>query len=308
MGVRSLLISQKFLISFAVNIVFLALIGFLFSSSINSSVYSLETWKNCESSYIAYDAREFDNNCYYYFGKNVSVNLSTGDSVRVNADVYQFVNGKKYDNRSLLNQNNVMNGEYADLKANEIAIPESLSKKYNLNIGDHLYVFGTNEHTIQYVFRNLYDIKNPSIDSNGSVVFIGGDTAIAEFDYYAGFGSINAVYNEVYTFSKAKSAFAGTTIVYCCLTATLSAIVELVIMFFFRKAEMKNLYVDWISGSKSNYCRSLIGVNALIYFVPAMLSSMILAVTANYLSSIVIVSTAFIFTIAKMLVMRIKIH
>lgn len=308
MGIRSLLISKKFLISFAVNIIFLTLIGFLFSSSINSSIYSLKTWNNCESSYIAYDTREFDNNCYYYFGKNVSVNLSTGDSIRVNTDVYQFVNGKKYDNRSLLNQDNIKDGKYADLKANEIAIPESMSKKYNLNIGNHLYVFGTKEYTIQYVFRNLYDIKNPSIDSNGSVVFIGGETAITEFTYYAVFGNTNAVYNEVYTFSKAKSTFIGTTTVYCCLTAILSLIVELVIMFFFRKAEMKNLYVDWISGSKFNYCRSLIGVNMLIYFAPAMLSSTILAFTANYLSSIVIVSTALIFTITKMLVMRIKIH
>ena len=99
MGIKSLLISKKFLISFAVNIIFLTLIGFLFSSSINSSIYSLKTWNNCESSYIAYDTREFDNNCYYYFGKNVSVNLSTGDSIRVNTDVYQFVNGKKYDIR-----------------------------------------------------------------------------------------------------------------------------------------------------------------------------------------------------------------
>lgn len=308
MRLLSLATTRKFLISFFINVTLLFCTGIAFSSSINISAYSLQTWNNCSSSYIAFDSREFIDNCYYYYNKSVSINLNEGDSIRLNVEVYQFIAGKNYDEHSLLNSSNVEEGKYCDLKNNEIAIPKNIATKYKINVGDDLVVSGNKLYSVKYIFRDFYDIKKPSIYSTGNVVFIGGDEKLSNEFVYAGFGTDTGVYNEIYTFGKAEKEFVKTIALNVFLISVISIITQIGIIIRFRKQELKNLYKDCVSGSKKNYLSSILGVNVIIHLIPAVIASIALLLMGNMIPSIVVFSTVLLAFGCKVLYLYLKVH
>lgn len=308
MKIGSFIKTRKFIFSFLLNALALALIGLSFSSPINKSLYSYETWSNCTSRYVAYDSRAFGKNYYCYYGDGVSVALSSGDGILVKADVYQFVNGVSYDDGSLLNERNVIEGIYSVLSDNEIAIPTTVANKYGLKIGDALYVNDSLKSEVKYIFRNLYNIKEPSLDGDGSVVFVGFGSPLSEKFVYAGFSNETDVYNEAYPFSRAKSEFLRTMFIYAGITSVLALVAELVLVLVYRKQEKANLYKDLISGGKANYYQSLIAVNLLLHLLPALIASAILTLVGCYLSALDVIGVAFILALIKCVALRLKVR
>lgn len=308
MKIGSLVKTKKYVLSFFLNTLILTLIGLSFSRPINKSYCSYETWSNCTSKYVAYDSRKFDKNYYYYFGDRVPVALNGGDAILIKAEVYQFIDGTAYDDGSLLNEKNVVDGVYSTLDNNEIAIPDTIANKYGLKIGDALYVNDSLRPKVKYVFRNLYDIKDPSIDSDRNVVFVGFDSPILEKFIYAGFSNETAVFNEVYPFSKPKSEFLETMFIYLGMTCILALAAELALILIYRKQEKANLYKDLISGSKADYCQSLIVVNLLLHMLPALIASAVLASIRCFLSALTMVSVVLILSLIKCIVLRLRVH
>ncbi len=308
MKIGSLIKTKKYIWSFLLNTLVLTLIGLSFSNPINKSFYSYETWCNCTSGYVAYDGRPFDKNYYYYYGDNVPLALSEGDGILVKADVYQFVDGAEYDEGSLLNKKNVVDGIYSALENNEIAIPETLASKYSLKLGDALYVRNSLKFKVQYIFRNLYNVKEASIVSDGNVVFVGFASPLSEKYVYAGFSNETAVFNEVYPFSKAKSEFLKTAFTYLGIISILALMVELVLILIYRKQEKANLYKDLISGSKTGYYQSLIMVNLLLHILPALIASTILASIRCYFGALAVIGVVLVLTLAKCAIFRFKVR
>ncbi len=304
----SLIRTKKFLLSFLLNTIILTLIGVSFSKLINQSFYSYETWNNCTSKYIAYDNRKFDKNYYYYYGDNVTVSLKSGDGILVKADVYQFIDEIVYDNGSLLNDKNVVDGQYSNLVNGEIAIPTTIADKYELKIGDSLIIDDTLNFKVKYIFRNLYDIKEPSITNSGNVVFIGSEKLLDAEYVYAGFSSDTAVFNNVYPFSKAKSEFLKTLYIYIGISVVLALITQMVIILIYRKQEKANLYKDLISGSRSSYFQSLIIVNLLLHVLPVLIATSILIALGCNLSGLALTVGVLMITVAKCIILRVKVH
>lgn len=195
--------TYKFSIIFSIEIIFFIALGLIFSGFVSSLEYKLETYGDCESTYIAYDSREFENNCYVYYGKHLNFNLSKGDSVRINCESYQFIDKVKYDAKSLINEKNVIYGEYKILDTSEIAIPEYVHKHYKLNVDDFLYLNGTEEYKIKFVFRDIGDVKNIKSNSTEISLFFGKtkQPIISQFKY-AVFDNNSNSYNEIYLFSN----------------------------------------------------------------------------------------------------------
>lgn len=305
---KSLFSTKKYWVTLVFNILLVSLIGLSFSSFINVSSYNLQTWNNTTSKYVAYDARKFSTNCYVYYGKSISFNLSEGDSIRIIADIYQFIEGNSYDEKSLLNKKNIVSGIYKELNGNEIAIPDNIAKEYSLNIGDIIYLNANIAYTIKYIFRNLYDIKKPNIDSNNGVIFIGSTIKKLSSNYtYAVFDNISKDYNEVYLFSKIINKFKFDKFLYLFIEIGLSLIVQIVITFMYKKSELSNLYKDLICGSKKRYYRSLLGVNFFIHLMPMLIASLILLILNNILISICLVISSLIYFVLKVIAYRIKI-
>lgn len=308
MKIGSFIRTKKFLLSFLFNTIVLTLIGVSFSQLINQSFYSYETWNNCTSKYVAYDSRKFTKNYYYYYGDNVIVSLNSGDGIVVKADVYQFIDGIEYDTDSLLNEKNIVAGNYSNLKNGEIAIPLPIANKYKLKIGDTLILDDTLSFKVKYIFRSLYNIKEPSITNSGNVVFIGYEGIFETEHMYAGFSSDTDVFNDVYPFANAKSEFSKTLCLYLSLTIVLALIAESVIILIYRKQEKKNLYEELLSGSRTSYFQSLIIVNLLLHVLPVLYSSLFLIVFGWYLSAIAIIVAVLLITLMKCAALRIRIH
>lgn len=161
---------------------------------------------------------------------------------------------------------------------------------------------------VKYVFRNLYNIKDPSIFNDGNVVFLGFGKALADTYLYAGFSNETAVYNEIYPFSRAKSEFLKTTFIYLGLVLVLTLMVETMMILIYRKQEMASLYKDLISGSKAAYFQSLVFVNLLLHLLSALIASTVLSSIGCYLSAVTILSTVSLLVLIKCVVLRIQIH
>ena len=307
MKIKYFIISKKYILVLLITLIIYLLFGILFSNTINKSFYSYETFNNCTSKYIAYDKREFEDNCYYYYGKNISFNLSTGDSIRLDAEVYQFITNKEYDLKSLLNYKNIVEGDYRDLENNEIAIPDDLASKFNLKIGDKLYLNAQIAYEIIYIFKDLYDIKNASINSSDNVIFIGGDSLLNSSYNYAYFGNDFGVYNEVYTLSNIKFDFLKTNILYLLLNCIIIVAVNICVTMMFSKSLKHCLYKDLVSGSKKNYNITLFIINILLYIIPIIIPILILLILDNYFSAIVLFGTNLIILILRIIYLRIKI-
>lgn len=308
MKIGSFVKTKKFILSFFFNSLILTLIGFSFSNSVNESYSSYETWNNCTSKYIAYDSRKFDKNYYCYFGDDVSVALSRGDGILLNADVYQFIDGVAYDDGSLLNEKNIADGTYSILRDNEIAIPKRIANKYNLKIGDVLYLNGSLKSIVKYVFRDFYNIKEPSIGNDKNVVFVGSGKPMSKEFVYAGFSSETSVFNEAYPFSKPKFEFLVTMLMYLGAISVLALVAELAIVLIYRKQEKANLYKILISGSKTDYYQSLIVVNLLLHILPVLIASVILASIGCYLNAFTITFIVSMIVLIKCVTFRLKIR
>lgn len=307
MRLKSLFVTKKYLITLVINIILIVFIGISFSSIINNSIYNLLTWSNTTSAYVAYDHREFAKNTYVYYGKNIFFTLEKGDSIKIDADIYQFIDNKVYDDRTLLNRKNIVSGSYMELKGNEIAIPESIHNRYSLNIGSFIYLDSSQPFEIKYIFRNLYNIKNPMIDSDENVMFIGATNSKLHYDYiYAVFDNITKEYNEVYLFSKATIKFKQDALIYLSIELILVLLIQILITIMYKKAELKNLYKDLLSGDKNRYFESLFGVNSLIHLLPMLVSSAILLIFKEFLIGMSIIATALLYYIFKVMIYRIK--
>lgn len=300
--------TKKFLLSFLFNTLVLIIIGVSFSQLINQSFYSYETWTNCTSKYVAYDSRKFIENYYYYYGDNVIVSLNSGDGIVIKADVYQFIDGIAYDTGSLLNEKNIVIGNYSDLKNGEIAIPLPMADKYKLKIGDTIILDDTLNFKVKYIFRDLYNIKEPSITNSGNVVFIGYEDIFETEHVYAGFSSDTNVFNNVYPFANAKYEFLRTLYLYLSLTIVLALMAESAIILIYLKQEKKNLYKELLSGSKTSYFQSLIILNLLLYVLPVLFSSLVLIVCECYLSAIALIVAVLFITLMKYAALRVMIH
>lgn len=309
MRVYSVLKTKRFWISFAIEALMFSLIGVLFSGIINNSFKVLETWSNCDSSYIAYDSRKFDDNCYAFYGNDVRVNLSRGDSIRIKSDVYQFLENVNYDSRSLLNEKNVIAGEYKELSSNEMCISAYLSKEYGINIGDRLFVDGTDEYTIKYIYRDFGNIKEPKIQTEDSVLFLGVSSNPLRSSYqFAVFNNVTKDYNNIYIFNKALKPIKNNLIIYSLICSVLFVIPAVISIVLSWKPETKHLYKVFISGDRKRFLGTILAYNFLILILPALLSGFAILILGSWVIACYLFGVCMLAFITKMLCLRLKIN
>lgn len=309
MGVFSVFSTKRFVIAFFTEIAAFLLAGFLFSNLMNRSLRMLSTWSNCESSYVAYDSREFELNCYRYYGNRVSVNLSKGDSIRLKCDCYQFIKGVQYDRKSLLNDKNTMLGKFKVLGTNEIAIPYCISREYKLNEGDKVYINGSDEYSVTYVFNDVSNIKAPMIGLDENVVFFGDTVKPLHNDYsYAIFDNVSRDYNHVYLFSKSLAPVRRDLVLTSSAMSALFFATETIAALFFKKAERQQVYKAAVSGSRKRYFISIYGFNFLLLLLPAGLAALALLSVRNWLAGLLLFCLTTLVYLTKTTYLRMSIN
>lgn len=307
MRIISFIKTKKYIVTLLINFLLLIIFGISISSLINEVFHAYQTFNNCESTYVAYDTRKFEKNYYYYYKNDIDILLKK-NNILINAEVYQFINEVIYDNYSLLSSKNIALGSYSNLNNYEIAIPERIANKYKITINDSLFINKQTEYKIKYIFKDLYDIKHPSIYETDNVIFVGGDIPINSNYIYAGFSNATASYNEIYTFSKAKKNLVNTLFLYIGLIVLLDVFVETCIALLYKKEEAKNLYKDLISGSKSLYYNSLFIINFMLHVLPSSISFLLLIIIGDTIAGTTIVITTLLFTMLKIIILKLKVH
>ena len=309
MGVFSVFSTKRFVIAFFTEIAVFLLAGFLFSNLMNRSLKMLSTWSKCESSYVAYDSRVFDSNCYRYYGNRVSVNLSKGDSIRLKCDCYQFIKGVRYDRKSLLNDKITILGKFKVLDPNEIAIPYCISREYKLNEGDKVYINGSDEYSITYIFNDVSNIKTPLIGSDENVVFLGDTVKPLHNDYsYAVFDTVSKDYNHVYLFSKSLFPVQRDLAFTASAMSVLFLVAETIVNFFFKKAERQQVYKAAVSGSRKRYFIAIYGFNFLLLLLPAGLAAIVLLCVRNWLAGLLLFCLTSLVYLTKTTYLRVSIN
>ena len=279
--------TKRFSITFISKMILFVIIGLLFSYFVSNSQSCIATYNNCEASYIAYDSRKFDENCYRYYGKDLHFNLSSGDSIRINCETYQFLDNVIYDNKSLINSKNVINGIYSILEPNQIAIPDYASHEYKVNIGDSLFLNGLFEYKIKYIFRNIGNIKEIKQNSTDVTIFIGKtNNPIQDKFKFAIFDNSTKDFNEVFLFLKGLLSLKKDIWVFTIIPTILFFFIQLISNIIFKKLEKKQLYKAAIGGSLSRYNQVLYGFNALLLLLPSIICSIIITFFGNYLIAI----------------------
>lgn len=301
--------TYKFSIIFSIEIIFFIALGLIFSGLVSNLEYKLDTYGNCESTYIAYDSREFENNCYVYYEKQLNFNLSKGDSVRINCESYQFIDNVKYDTKSLINEKNVIYGEYKILDANEIAIPEYVHKHYKLNVNDFLYLSGSEEYRIKFVFRDIGDVKNIKSNSTEFSIFFGKtkQPIISQFKY-AVFDNNSNSYNKIYLFSNHILNLKQEIFTYMVIFVVFMTLIILTDNLLFIKDEKKQLYKVRMSGSQTDYYRMLIVFNFLLIMLPTLIGGAVICAFGNLHIFVSLLIVSIIVFLVKIITLRIKIR
>lgn len=306
----SLIKSKKFIAVFISTLVLILALGFSFNGLSSKAFSGHNTFNNCDATYVAYDSRIFDSNCYAFYDKDLKFNIDNKDeSIRIPCYTYQFLDGVTYDQKSLLNQRNTTKGVYKILEAGEIAIPVFLENKFSKHVGDFLYLDGFDKYEIKFIFNDLYSIKNVDMNDNEMSVFIGKNSIInQEKKSFAVFDNVSEVYNEVYSFETAKKSFKNTLVLSILSVFIFSLGLLLVVSLIYRKDKNSYFRILLLSGNKKRYFTDSFCFELLIILVPVVPSLILFLCLKNFILSFSIFVPAILISIVNIFINMLKVR
>ena len=275
----SLFKSKKWWLLSTLICVFGIAVCFALDGLISKSYSGLRAWEDTESTYVAYDARVFENDCYLYYGKNLTFNLEKEkESVKLPSYCYQFLPDVSYGGKSLLNEKNVIQGRYAELGPGEMAIPLSLSRHYHKNVGDSFYLNGETPYTVKYVTRDFYAIKEASINSGETAIFVGfSATPLGQIESCAVFDNVSREYNKVVSFRPIRDGFRRSFVIGIAAIFLLT-----LILVFYRKDKRATLNESSLSGDMSRVNKDLMVIDTFTIVIPFLIPVCLFLGLGNY--------------------------
>lgn len=283
---------------------------FAFNNLVSESYSGLRTWRNIDSTYVAYDSRKFEENCFVYYGKNLSFNVEREkESIKLPSYCYQYIRDVEYNSKSILNEKNVIKGVYSRLSGREIAIPESISSHYKKTIGDYFYLNGNIEYTIKYITVDFYSIHDASINSDASSIFVGSSNELLGVkESYAVFDNISRDYNQVFSFKHITDNFRNSFIIGM---SSFSLIIIGILTFnllFYKKEKLATLNESSLCGKKSLVIKDLLVMNVSTIIIPFVAPAVLFFFLKNYWLSGILACLVLVFFVIDSIVLRKKVR
>lgn len=290
----------RFYFSLILGCFFSAFILLTFSTEFNKRELLLETYNNCDVDIVAYNYAPLKTNSYVYFAKDKYIKFSSSSAKILNANVYQFMEGQEYSSLSLLNEKNVIKGDYSILEKNEIAIPKYLEENYNLAIGDNLYLQDGTKLTIKYIFADIYDVYFANYNSTSCSVFVGIDTfEIAKDQMYCSFEQ-NVDGYKMESLYLVKKTATDYLLKYSIITVCLVLLFQCFISLFRTKSEINAFRKMKLDGVKRIYSNVML-VEGIYIFTPFLLISLFLLLGFNLTIFINIIISCLVFYMLRIL-------
>ena len=230
---------------------------------------TLKTFNQCSANTIAYDTIPDTKDSFANFERNVRVSLTEEEGESVNVYVYQFLENINYTDKTIVNFQNIVSGDFTVLGINEIAIPNSVAKQYNLSVGDSIFVDGKSCE-LKFVFRDIYQIYDVNFSISQTVVLVGTNTVVgADVVNYCNFDPAETVHQQMRNLNPIRKNLSSQRTVYLVSISLLTFVCSLIMSLFRRKEEVKAFRNYRFSGGRTTIFKLLLV--ELMYIVPCAL-------------------------------------
>ena len=244
-------------------------ISFAFANVWTRTTETLKTFNQCSANTIAYDAIPDIKDSFANYERNVRVSLSEEDGASLNVFVYQFLENNTYTDKTIVNSQNVVIGNFDVLNTNEIAIPISIANQHNLGVGDSIFVNGESCE-IKFIFRDVYQIYDVNFSISQTVVLVGTNTVVgADVVNYCNFDPAETVHQQMRNLNPIRKNLSSQRTVYLISISLLTVVCSFIMSLFRRKEEVKAFRNYRFSGGRTTIFKLLLV--EFMYIVPCIL-------------------------------------
>lgn len=235
---------------------------FIFSSffvdQIQLETTKFKTLNSSDCHFVAYDDWNEESNCYKFYNNNVNVYIENADDL-LNIYILEFVKTNKYDNYSLINPNNVIEGNYSILKENEIAVSSRFASQNKITIGDFLYI-ESESCLVKFIYNDIYQIHKFDSESNIFTILVGSNTVSNEDFLYCKFNpTVETHHTNLYNINHTKAKILSSLKIYKLLLCLITFFVYLILIVLIKfKNETLMLKKSKLSGERHIFIKSLI--------------------------------------------------
>lgn len=230
---------------------------------------TLKTFNQCSANTIAYDTIPDTKDSFANFERNVRVSLTEEEGESVNVYVYQFLENINYTDKTIVNSQNIVSGDFTVLGINEIAIPNSVAKQYNLSVGNSIFVDGESCE-IKFIYRDVYQIYDVNFSISQTVVLVGTNTVVgADVVNYCNFDPAETVHQQMRNLNPIRKNLSSQRTVYLVSISLLTFVCSFIMSMFRRKEEVKAFRNYRFSGGRTTIFKLLLV--ELMYIVPCVL-------------------------------------
>lgn len=169
---KNVLITFIFIIIISSTILSLILNGYFYRLKIQNDFNQSRNYQ------YVYTTDVIENyNSYYFINTTESTYLDIESNQHLNIEILMETLALK-DEHNLIGQDDVLEGEFAPLNIDEVAISENISREYNLAIGDTIYIKNNlndqmDAFIIKYIFIEVISSFGYTIGDSGGVMIIG---------------------------------------------------------------------------------------------------------------------------------------
>ena len=269
------------------------MISFAFANVWTRTTETLKTFNQCSANTIAYDAIPDIKDSFANYERNVRVSLTEEEGASLNVFVYQFLENNTYTDKTIVNSQNVVIGNFDVLNTNEIAIPISIANQHNLGVGDSIFVNGESCE-IKFIFRDVYQIYDVNFSISQTVVLVGTNTVVdADVVNYCNFDPAETVHQQMRNLNPIRKNLSSQRTVYLISISLLTVVCSFIMSLFRRKEEVKAFRNYRFSGGRTTIFKLLLV--ELMYIVPCILITcglgMIMSISTTLITIICAIAT-----------------
>ena len=244
-------------------------ISLAFANVWTRTTETLKTFNQCSANIIAYDAISDTKDSFANYDRKVRVALTEEEGESLNVFAYQFLENNNYTDKSIVNSQNVVFGDFDILKANEMAIPVSVANQYNLSVGDNIFVNGKSCE-IKFIFRDVYQIYDVNFSISQTVVLVGINTIVdVDVVNYCNFDPTETVHQQMRSLNPIRKNLSSQRTVYLITISLLTVVCSFIMSLFRRKEEVKAFRNYRFSGGEKIILKLLLV--EFMYIIPCAL-------------------------------------
>ena len=250
-------------------------ISLAFSGTWDRATETLKTFDQCTAGIIAYDKIPDVKDSFANYERNAIISLTSEEGESLNVFAYEFLDEVEYTDKSIFNEENTTIGKFSVLNKNEIALPESIVSRYDLNLEDIIYVNGE-ACLLKFVYRDVYQVFDANFSISQTVALVGINTIDdVEIANYCNFDPAETVHQQLRNINPLRKSLQSQKTLCIIASAALTVMCSLFVFIFRKREEVRAFRSYRFSGGK------LATLHLFLVELLFILPSILLTITAS---------------------------